>query len=694
MAHGVQDAPLLRATARESVRALPEQVRVARLRRVSGAAGIATLTLGLTVIAGWVFGVPLMTMVAPGLVTMKFNAAAALTGLGLCVWLLSRDACAGRTLWTLSMIAGAVVVLGGATLVQYAFTLDLGIDNPFHLDRTDATGTSQPGRMSPVSAVCLAGLGGAVLAIVRERTQAAQWVAGGALTISIVAVIGYLFNLEPLYRVSIYTSMAVHTAVALSLLSLAVLGLRADRGFMLLVAGDTIGGVLLRRALPWVLLLPTALGALLVVGLEHNWYDDRFALAVLATLVTVAGCAITWILGRQLRNVDLRRADAEEMRERLQASLAERGRLAAQLISSEKHARDIVENSADAYIAVSPSGRVVDWNGAAARLFGWSRSEAVGQLLDSLMIPPELAALHRAGISRAAEDGTGPLLGRSVELPALHRDGHRLLVELTTWAVRADAGWGFHAFLRDVTARKAAETELQRMNDDLRQFAGVVAHDLRTPLTTIAGYAELLRDTRGLSDIDPHALEWAERIEGAALRGADLIADLLAFTQIGLGDLTTEPVDLEALIDEVVREQRSLRQDDASIQVATLPTVMGDAGLLRQLFSNLIGNALKYGGNGSDTTANVCIGATPSTESGRVVVQVSDDGPGIAAAERAQIFDMFQRGSEVGSISGTGIGLAISRQVVERHHGRIWIEDSELGGAAFYVELPAVPVPR
>ena len=671
----------------------PDNLWGRRLRRAAAVAGAATVGLGLAVILGWVLDVPLLTSVVPGQVTMKVNAAAALVALGSCAVLLARRPDRRSADNAVRLGAGAVVVLGIATLAEYVAGIDLGFDNPLGLDRPGAVGTSRPGRMSPVTAFCLTGLGCALLAVVTDLVRVAQSLALGTLTLGLAAVIGYLFGLEPLYRIDVYTSMAVPTATALTILSLAVLCLRAEQGFIQLVTAESVGGVLLRRLLPWTLVMPIGVGAVLAVGLDRDQYDGSTALALLVSFGTVVGVLGVWFQCRELGRVDLRRADAVGMQARLQQSLDVRDRLSALLISSERHARAVVENSADAYIALSPTGQVEDWNGAASRLFGWTRDEVIGRSLDDLIIPPALAPAHREGLRRAAMTGRGPLLGRPVELAALHRDGSHLFVELTAWAVEVDTEWGFHAFLRDITARRAAESELHRMNDDLRQFAGVVAHDLRTPLTTITGYAELLRETTESADIDSNALDWIRRVEQASHRGTHLIADLLALTQIGLGELSTEPVDLAALLTTVIQEQRSLGHADAAIDVGPLPTVSGDPGLLRQLFSNLIGNALKYADDGAGRAPAVQVGVEPSTAPGRVVIHVSDDGPGIAAGDERRVFEIFQRGSTVGSIDGTGIGLAIGRQVVERHHGRIWVGRAELGGAAFYVELPAAPVP-
>ncbi len=688
-----QDSPLLRAAIQDrDLRAQPTQARVGRFRAASGGAGVVVTAVGLAVVAGWALDVEGLKQVAPGLVTMKLNTAVSLSVLGVCVWWLARRTVGPRARRGVALLAGVVGLLGAATLVEYAAGLDLRIDNPLGLDRADAIATSEPGRMSPMTALAICGVAASLLALLGRRVRAAQALAWAALALSATAVIGYLFAIETLYRVQLFTSMALHTALALTLLSVAVLGLRAGDGFMLIATGDTAGGVVVRRLLPWVLLVPTTVGGLLVVGLDRGWYDDRFALAVLVSATTVTGTAAVWIQGRRMRNVDLRRAGAEDVLHQLEASLVERDRLTLRLTSSERHAREVVANSADAYIALSSEGFVEAWNDRATALFGWSRDEANGRRLDELIIPTELAAAHRAGLVRAAKAGHGPLLGRPVEVEAVHRAGHRLHVELTIWALPDEDRLGFHAFLRDVTVRRADEAELRRVNDDLSQFAGVVAHDLRSPLTVIAGFAQLLDEHTEGAETDVRAREWIVRMSAAAQRGQDLITDLLAFTQVGQDDLVPERVDLQVLLAEVVEEQRALGHQQASIEIAALPTVEGDPRLLRQLFANLVGNALKYAG--ADAPATVCVDLAPEETPGRVVLRVSDNGPGVAADDRTRIFDMFQRGSDVGTVTGNGIGLAIGRRVVERHHGRIWVEEGDLGGSAFHVELPCVLLPR
>jgi len=331
------------------------------------------------------------------------------------------------------------------------------------------------------------------------------------------------------------------------------------------------------------------------------------------------------------------------------------------------------------------TGRVTDWNLAATNIFGWSRDSAVGELLERLIIPPEEVQRHRDGLAHYRETGAGPILGQVVELPALHQDGHRLVVDLTVWSVDATQSQDVHAFVRDITDRKLAEEELGQANADLSAFAALVAHDLRTPLTAINGFAEMMVTASTTGGNDPLLPELAQRIQASSERASALIDDILAFATVGRATRENLPTDLNPLVRLAWDEQMSINGRPATIDVQELPTVNGDAPLLGQLFANLLGNALKY--VPADRVAHVVVDATSDPAGSDPVIRVTDNGKAIKVEDRDRVFSMFQRGHETHNEAGSGVGLAICRRVVERHHGRIWIETAPGGGTRFCVRL-------
>jgi PAS domain S-box-containing protein len=480
--------------------------------------------------------------------------------------------------------------------------------------------------------------------------------------------------------------MSVPTASAIVLAGSAILFLRPGAGILSLLVGDTAGGVLTRLLLPWVAFGPNAVGAVVLIGLRRSGYADTFALAIVVTVLTILGTVLVWFLGERLRDVDLRRGGAEDALAVAERALAERDRVQQELAASERRTRRILATAADAYIAIDTSGRVTDWNDAAAVTFGWSRDEVVGDYLENLIIPPSDAAAHQAGIAHYVHSGEAPIHGQKLELDALNRAGTLFPVELTVWADQDESVEGFHAFVRDITTRKRAEQDLRELNADLTEFAAIAAHDLRSPLTTIQMQVDMLLTQLEQGWGRREADDWLQRIGRTADRGVTLIDDVLTYVSLGRETPPPGPVVLDALAREVVDAQLSAAGYLATCRVEPLPVVAGDEALLRQLLANLVGNAIKY--VPADRTPDVVLDAVEGAADGRCVVRVTDNGDGFAVDERERVFEMFQRGRRGAGLPGTGIGLAICRRVAERQGGRIWIDPAAERGSRLCVELP------
>ena len=249
------------------------------------------------------------------------------------------------------------------------------------------------------------------------------------------------------------------------------------------------------------------------------------------------------------------------------------------------------------------------------------------------------------------------------------------------------------AVWRDITARKAAERELaahardlERSNAELEQFAYVASHDLNEPLRMITGYLRLLERRYGDQlDADAHqfidfALDGAQRMRG-------LIEDLLAYSRVGRDEQLQTVVNTQALVESTWRTLTAEREGPGATLLATgLPPVEGDPEQLGQLFQNLLANAIKFVQPGAGPVVEVR--ADPLTEGGWRFT-VTDEGIGLDGADTERIFRVFQRLHTRDEYSGTGIGLAIARKVVEGHGGRIWAEPRPGGGARFVFDLPA-----
>lgn len=249
----------------------------------------------------------------------------------------------------------------------------------------------------------------------------------------------------------------------------------------------------------------------------------------------------------------------------------------------------------------------------------------------------------------------------------------------------------YYLIRHDVTARRRVADELQRRgelleaaNKELEAFSYSVSHDLRAPLRHIDGYASLLANAAAVS-LDDKAKRYLQTISESATRMGQLIDDLLVFSRMGRQEMLHGTVNLDQLIASVLHDLRHDLQDRAiSWTIAQLPEVTGDAAMLRQVFANLVSNAIKFTGTRSQATIE--IGSRQTSQ--EAVVFVRDNGVGFDMRYANKLFGVFQRLHRADEFDGTGIGLANVRRIIHRHGGKTWAEGALGEGATFYVSLP------
>jgi len=236
---------------------------------------------------------------------------------------------------------------------------------------------------------------------------------------------------------------------------------------------------------------------------------------------------------------------------------------------------------------------------------------------------------------------------------------------------------------RDITERKEAERQLHEANQELDAFVYTVSHDLRTPLTPIIGFAEFLKEEYA-DRLDERGIDLLEEIEKQGEKMLALLEDLLDLARVGRLETPAEKVDVTAVVQGVLDElSQTINRDSITVTLHELSPVKVPETMLAQLFSNLVGNALRYAGGPG---ARIEIGG--ESFDGRTLFWVRDHGPGIPPEERSQIFDLFYRGSTAGKSVGTGIGLATVKKIVRLYGGRVRVEETPGGGSTFMVEFP------
>jgi light-regulated signal transduction histidine kinase (bacteriophytochrome) len=238
-----------------------------------------------------------------------------------------------------------------------------------------------------------------------------------------------------------------------------------------------------------------------------------------------------------------------------------------------------------------------------------------------------------------------------------------------------------HAAHLEATVRKRTEA-LEAANKELESFSYSVSHDLRAPLRAVDGYARMLEEDYA-ARLDDEGRRLLGVVRQSSVRMGRLIDDLLAFSRLGRQQLAKLPVDMAELARDVVTELRN--GATASVELGALPGARADRALIRQVWINLVGNALKYSGKRPD--ARIEIGGR--RDGGENVYWVRDNGVGFDMRYADKLFGVFQRLHRADEFDGTGVGLAIVQRVVARHGGRVWAEAKPGEGACFHFSLPA-----
>jgi two-component system NtrC family sensor kinase len=390
---------------------------------------------------------------------------------------------------------------------------------------------------------------------------------------------------------------------------------------------------------------------------------------------------------------ELKRRDAE-----LSAKVTE-------LEASEALKSSIFDNAMAALVSTDETGHIVEFNPAAAAMFGLPRERALGRSVAEVLIPPRLREAHNAGMARVTAGGEQRVMGRRVEMSALRADGSEFPIEMLLWRTAVGSQTYYTASLFDLSEREAAQGEIERQREALRQsekltamgslLAGV-AHELNNPLSIVMGRAALLAEKL---DGQPLAAD-AQRIHEAAERCGRIVRTFLNMarsrpanrSEVALNDLATAAVDMLAYV---------LRSHGIAVALDLLPglpPVKADADQIGQVVLNLIVNAQQaLGGRDQGRRLTVSTGLAPMTDgdrrrSPRVWLRVRDNGPGIEPALRERIFEPFFTTKSEGV--GTGLGLAVSRSIARDHGGELTLQDDGGDGACFCLQLPVSGEPE
>ena len=421
--------------------------------------------------------------------------------------------------------------------------------------------------------------------------------------------------------------------------------------------------------------------------LSHEADTQRSSIAQTLTRVSFLTFALfailvitVFLLLHFFRRAQQRAAEQSQVRSRLSAMLS---------------------TSLDAVVAVNTEGQVIDFNGAAEEIFGYSRDEALRRQMEDLIVPDHLKQAHKDGMERYRTTRTKHVIGKGrVQLEARRKNGDVFPVELSIATADSDEGEIFVSFLRDISRRVAAEKELIQARDDAvagekakADLIAVMSHEMRTPLNGMLGTLELLEPNAHT----PKDREYLDIIRASGKLLLHHVDNVLEISRAEAGKIGLEETSFSvpALIRELVESQRSVAEHrgnslSMSVDICGGDYAVGDPTRIRQILLNLIGNAIKFTRNGSIT-----VDARRLAKDDMIEFRVTDTGIGIPADARARIFDDFVTldPSFSRTVGGTGLGLAIVRRLVQAMDGDVGLESTSGYGSSFWVRLPLPATP-
>jgi signal transduction histidine kinase/DNA-binding response OmpR family regulator/HPt (histidine-containing phosphotransfer) domain-containing protein len=644
---------------------------------VPAAAAFAYFVGGL-VLVGWAMDIASLKSLLPTWVTMKPNTAVCFVLAAVSLWLLRTEQ-ANRTSRRIALAcAFAVAVVGLLTLAEYCCGWDVGIDQLLFRELEGAVGTSSPGRMAPITALNFLLLGGALLLLdiqSRRGHWPAQYLAIMAGLFGLLGFLGYAYGVDSFSTLGAHTKMAMHTALSLVVLACGILLARRNRGLMAVVVSETAGGIVARRLLPVVVVLPVLLGWLRLKGQQAGLYDTETGVALnIVAWIAIFG-VVVWFNAALLHRTDRERKRAEET---------------IQLYADIEKNLPIGLNiwRLDDYDDPK-SLRLLDANPAACSLTGVPMTDMRGMTFPEAfpgVSDTDLASYAEVVRSRKAKD-----------IGVIEYHDERM----------APAYWSIKAFplpdrcvalaFENVTERRQKEEELQRMreqadaaNQAKSQFLAHMSHEIRTPLNGILGFAELLR--RGTRSEEQRAM-FLDTIRSSGKHLLALIDEVLDLSKIEAGRMDFEHVRCSPhqVISEVLSTLRvASQQKGLSLEcrwISRVPeTIVTDPYRLRQLLMNVVGNAIKFTETGS---VKLLVSVEAEKPEPRFLIEVHDTGIGIAANQLPRVFQPFNQadGTITRRFGGTGLGLAISQHIAHALGGEITIESGLGRGSVFRITL-------
>lgn len=663
--------------------------------------------IGAFVLFGWLFDIEILKRPRASMVAMNPTSALSFVLIGFALYLNLNRPDLNISKNIIRIIALFVLLIGLAKLYSIISGFDLGMDKILFSEKiAKDIIKGVPNRMAPNTAFDFVVLGSAIfLSSFRKDllNSISNYLCILVLLIGLFSVIGYVYQVQEFYGILSFIPMAIHTAISFIFCSFSLLLINGHSGFMKVFTSKSSGGILARVLIPFLIIVPVLFGYIRIYLNKLNPVSLELGVGFLMTGIILTFFVLVWFVATQLEKSDIARTDAEkklsELNQELEKLVSSK---TMDLFKSENRFRTILEQFPYPVLTYDPQGICTGANFAWEEMWNTRRDVLVDY---NILKDPQI---KEAGFFPYVEKAFNGEAAMSEPFPydpkLIGSSGRDRWLQMVLYPVKNTAGNILEVIVvhQDITSSKEAENEIRLLNNDLEErvkvrteqlvlankelesFSYSISHDLRAPIRGISGFTQILMEDYGVN-FDAEGQRIIGKIIENAKQMGQLVDDLLEFSRLGRTELAEREISMKELATTVYKELINLESGrEIHFEIQDIPNVRADQPAVRQLWVNLISNAIKYTKKAKSPI--IQIGSTESAEG--TVFYVKDNGAGFNMQYYSKLFGVFQRLHSNADFEGTGVGLAIVKRIASRHGGDVWAESKEGDGAIFYFTLP------
>ena len=479
--------------------------------------------------------------------------------------------------------------------------------------------------------------------------------------ISGIVIFGHILKIPHLYNFNVFENMSIYTAVGLGIFTITATLFNPTTGLTAIYTGNKIGNIMARRLSSRIMVVAFLITYLKIMAYRNGWVSQELGIALYALAFLITTLVLIFATSMVLNEMGTKKEIAKY------------------------NFKALVKSAPNALVMSDTEGNIALVNREANKIFGYGPNEMEGRSLD-IIVPEKYRTAHREKQPQYANNPHPRHFSAISNLYALKKDGTEFPIEIGITPIKTEKGIVALASIVDITERKQQEEiirnqliELQLKNEEMEQFNYISSHDLQEPLRTMSNYIQMIEEDYG-DRIDNEVKTHLGTMQSAIDRMSHMVKSLLSYGKLGR-KRKLSLTNCHEIVDEVIADLDSMiKANGAKIHITCgLPEFYAYRTELRQLFQNLIANAIKF--HKQDANPEVWISSREN--GGYYEFTVSDNGIGIDPKDHDKIFRIFQRLNSEEDYEGHGIGLANCKKIAEMHGGRIWVEPGTEKGSTF-----------